>query len=73
MHEVFVNKAPKDQTVINQFEQLKGSATYLMDNLDRLMKESPSTGRYIALAKTSLEESVMWATKAIALGDLNKD
>ena len=72
MHEVFVNKAPKDKLVENQFEQLKWSATYLMDYLDNLMEVSPSTGRYIALAKTALEESVMWATKAIALGDLNK-
>lgn len=67
MHESFVNKPPKNDSVVTEFELLKNRATDVMDYLDSLMKESPSTGRYVALAKTSLEESVMWATKAIAL------
>ena len=72
MHDVFINRDCANDTVGSEFENIKNEASLLMVKFEELMVKSPSTGRYVALAKTSLEESVMWATKAIALGDLNK-
>ena len=72
MHDTFVNRDCANDTVGAEFEDIKNEASILMVKLEELMVKSPSTARYVALAKTSLEESVLWATKAIALGDLNK-
>lgn len=56
---------PMDDDQITKVTQIKNAATYLQMQLDSI-EAVPESGRLIALAKTSLEESVMWATKAVS-------
>jgi hypothetical protein len=44
-------------------EDVKNKAQELYDILENVA--TPTNGRYIALAKTTLEESVMWGVKGI--------
>lgn len=47
-------------------EDIKNKALELYELMDGAVCENPSPkGRHIALGKTSLEESVMWAVKGI--------
>ena len=46
-------------------QELKQMGNHFMDRLDSALVECPSDARMIALAKTKVEEAVMWAVKAI--------
>ena len=47
-------------------EDVKNKAMELYSLMGSAIKENPSSkARYISLAKTTLEESVMWAVKGI--------
>lgn len=51
-----------------KMSEIKDKAQELYLKIDNIIQENPSKkGRYVALAKTSLEESVMWAVKALTL------
>lgn len=52
---------PLDETQKARIEQIKNEATKLWDTFDFAIAD----GRMMALAKTNLEQSVMWAIKAI--------
>ena len=49
-----------------QVEQIKDRALWLHTALGEInLHSDPAKARYVALAKTALEEAVMWATKAV--------
>jgi len=49
-------------------KDLKDKAQDLYLLIENIVQENPSTkGRYVSLAKTKLEESIMWAVKGITL------
>lgn len=51
-----------------QMNDIKDKAQELYVLINNLIQENPSPkARYVSLAKTNLEESVMWAVKAITL------
>lgn len=61
MPDVFRKKyRPLDETEQRQLDRIKDDAQNMHDFLDTL-----GGGREVALAKTKLEEMVMWAVKAI--------
>ena len=49
----------------DQINGIKEKALELYNLFTVPATQDPTKGRYIALAKTSLEESIMWATKAL--------
>lgn len=48
-----------------QMSAIKDKAQELYELIVAIQAPDPTKGRYIALAKTSLEESVMWAVKGL--------
>lgn len=55
--------SPEEKQLV---DDIKTKAKELYDLIELASTPGPSaTGRYLALAKTSLEESIMWATKGI--------
>ena len=51
-----------DEITKNRIAQIKDDAQRLLNSMDWSVEADP---RMIALAKTNLEQSVMWAIKAI--------
>lgn len=53
---------------VESIEQIKTNAAALWYNLDNIAVApgNSDSGRLVSLAKTSLEEAVMWATKAVS-------
>ena len=52
-----------DQTSVDLIAELKGQAEVLEQSLDKV------SSREMSLAKTNLEQCIMWATKAVVLND----
>jgi hypothetical protein len=51
-----------------QMEEIKNKAQGLYVLIENLIHENPSPkARYVALAKTNLEEAVMWSVKALTI------
>lgn len=50
---------------LGRIECLRKAYFDLLQTLEENVKAGSVSGRYLALAKTALEESCMWATKAI--------
>ncbi len=64
-HDAFASMGLNGQE--DRVEKIKEAAAVLWDAIDRVSIEPGANGmRYIALAKTSLEESVMWAVKGVS-------
>lgn len=57
------NQPPRDESIVDRFEKVREAAKALGD---AILDHAPDT-RERSLALTHLEESVMWAVKAIAL------
>lgn len=57
-----------DEAEQEHIEQIKDSALALHLLIERIsyQRDSRDVARYQALAKTALEEAVMWATKAVS-------
>lgn len=49
----------------SRVEAIKNKAQELLELIDFPREQQHPAGRHISLAKTSLEESVMWAVKGI--------
>jgi len=54
-----------DAFEIGRIECLRKAYFDLLQTVQETVKPGSVSGRYVALAKTALEESAMWATKAI--------
>lgn len=64
-YKVFAGRPVTDDQ-ITTIETIKTQAAMLWDTLDKITSENADAGRLVSLAKTELEKSVMWATKAIS-------
>jgi len=62
------NARPITDSQILIVEKIKETASMLWDQLDNISVTpgNAESGRLVALAKTDLENTVMWATKAIS-------
>lgn len=49
-----------------QVENIKTQAAMLLDAINEIPTPNAEAGRLASLAKTSIEETVMWATKAVS-------
>jgi len=64
-YDTFASRKLQDNAFI-AVDEVKGAAAVLWDHIDNISVPpgNSEAGRLVALAKTSLEEAVMWAVKA---------
>lgn len=73
---IFEQRGIKDNGQQFLIEQIKYASSIVMDSIDQISvppDNAAEVGRLVSLAKTSLEESVMWATKAVSRFEKSKN
>lgn len=61
---VFESRGFSREHLPHLVQSIKDEASGLWDQINAVPVDSPESARLVSLAKTSLEESVMWAVKA---------
>jgi len=65
VHSFFESRNFKTPERAKLVEEIKIAASVLLESMAKI-ESSPENGRLVSLAKTHLEDSVMWSVKAIS-------